>query len=69
MYYNRNYEYKQVNSAFIVIDEDYQRELDQNRVKRIVANFNPDLVNPIKVSYRNGKYYVFDGQHTLAALK
>lgn len=69
MYYNRNYEYKQVNSAFIVIDEDYQRELDQNRVKRIVAKFNPDLVNPIKVSYRNGKYYVFDGQHTLAALK
>lgn len=69
MYYNRNYEYKQINSAFIVIDEDYQRELDQNRVKRIVAKFNPVLVNPIKVSYRNGKYYVFDGQHTLAALK
>ena len=35
MYYNRNYEYKQINSAFIVIDEDYQRELDQNRVKQL----------------------------------
>jgi hypothetical protein len=67
--YNTNYEYKQINSAFILSDPDYQRTLDVNRVKRIVANFNPNLVNPIKVSLRNGKYYVFDGQHTLAALK
>ena len=67
--YNTKYEYKQINSAFILSDPDYQRALDVNRVKRIVANFNPNLVNPIKVSLRNGKYYVFDGQHTLAALK
>lgn len=67
--YNTNYEYKQINSAFIFTDPDYQRNLDMNRVKRIVSNFNPNLVNPPKVSYRDGKYYVFDGQHTLAALK
>ena len=68
-YYNTNYEFKQINSALIFSDMKYQRQLDVNRVKRIATHFNPDLVNLIKVSFRDGKYYVFDGQHTLAALK
>ena len=46
-----------------------QRSLSTSRVDKIVENFEPLLVNPIKVSRRAGKYYVFDGQHTLAALK
>lgn len=67
--YNTDYEYKQVNSRFLYIDPDYQRSLDMNRVHKIVGQFDEMLVNPIKVSFREGKYYVFDGQHTLAALK
>ena len=67
--YNTDYEYKQVNSRFLYIDPDYQRSLDMNRVHKIVGQFDEMLVNPIKVSLREGKYYVFDGQHTLAALK
>ena len=47
----------------------YQRELRVNRVRRIAAKFDPCLLNPPKVSYRNGHYYVFDGQHTVAVLK
>jgi hypothetical protein len=63
------FEYKQINSKFIVSDVSYQRTVDMKRVSKIVTNFNENLVNPIKVSYRDNKYYVFDGQHTLAALK
>ena len=66
---NTNFEYKQINSKFLISDNAYQRTVDMKRVKRIVAKFNENLVNPIKVSYRDGKFYVFDGQHTLAALK
>lgn len=63
------FEYKKISSKFIVSDLAYQRQVDMNRVKRIVSNFNECLVNPIKVSKRaDGKYYVFDGQHTLSAL-
>lgn len=62
-------EFKSINSKQILVDEDYQRPVDYARVKKIVANFNPNLVNPIKVSFRNRKYYCFDGQHTLSALK
>lgn len=63
------YEYKQVNTRDIFIDPIYQRELKQSKVSKIVRAFNPYLVNAIKVSYRDGKMFVFDGQHTVAALK
>lgn len=61
--------YTKIWARFLVSDLDYQRVVDTNRVKEIVRNFNPNLVNPLKVSRRDGRYYVFDGQHTLGALK
>lgn len=67
--YNTKFKYCQLNARLLVVDKAYQREIQQDRVKRIVANFNPALVNPIKVSHRDGRYYVFDGQHTLASLR
>lgn len=51
------------------IDTTYQRDLDLNWAKSIAENFNPQLVEMLQVSYRNGHYYVFDGQHTLKALE
>lgn len=53
----------------ILLSDIYQRNLNMPRVRKIVKNFNPNLVNPIKVSHRDGLYYVIDGQHTLTALK
>lgn len=47
----------------------YQRPLDMNKVKRIAAEFNERIANEPKVSLRDGRYYVFDGQHTIAARK
>ena len=61
------FEYKQIRPCMINVDRTYQRDLDQNRVARIVKAFNPDVFNEPKVSYRNGQYYVFDGQHSVAA--
>lgn len=51
----------------IVADPLYQRQLDHKRVERIAADFNGDLFNEPKVSYRDGKYWVFNGQHSIAA--
>lgn len=69
MYENINTSIQMVNTRKMVVDYDYQRKLDPLRVKKIASNFNPLLVNEIKVSFRGGKYYIFDGQHTTAALK
>lgn len=59
-----------INSKFLEVPRSYyQRHLNANRVKRIAAEFDERIANAPKVSYRNGHYYVFDGQHTIAALK
>ena len=62
------YNMERINTANIITTR-YQRTLDKKKVDRIVANFDERVANEPKVSLRNGKYYVFDGQHTIAARK
>jgi len=62
------YKMIQVNSAEIDTTT-YQRNLNKNKVKRIAAEFDERIANEPKLSFRDGKYYVFDGQHTIAARK
>lgn len=45
----------------------YQRPLNVQRVRQIAKHFDERIANEPKVSLRNGNYYVFDGQHTVAA--
>lgn len=63
------YEYKRLMNNLLETDASYQRKIDITRVERIVSGFDPRLVNTVKVSNRDGHFYVFDGAHTLAALK
>lgn len=58
-----------LDAAVLERDFTYQRPVNMNRVREIVAQFDPDLVNILKVSFREGHYYVFDGSHTLEALR
>lgn len=44
----------------------YQRKPDMKRVQRIADKFSIDRMRPIEVSYRDGKYWCFDGQHRTA---
>ncbi len=64
------YEEKVINSAKLVIPRNlYQRSLNNKRVQEIAADFDECIANEPKVSARDGKYFVFDGQHTIAARK
>lgn len=63
------YEYKKINTKFLCVDRLYQRDTDRARVSRMNKEFRAELVDPIKVSYRDGKYWIFDGQHTTELLK
>lgn len=49
--------------------EKYQRDFNDPRTKRIVKDFDERIANEPKLSFRDNKYYVFDGQHTIAARK
>ena len=43
--------------------------LCMGKVARIAANFSEYIANEPKVSYRDGRYFVFDGQNTIEARK
>lgn len=62
------YSYRQIPANKIVADPSYNRPINRSQVEDIIKKFDPNLVNPCKVSNRDGKYYIFDGNHTLRAL-
>ena len=63
------YEFRKINTVDLIVPKEYQRSLNQDKVNEIVAKFDENILNEPKVSYRNGRYYGFDGQPTIAALK
>ena len=69
LFAQRPYEEKVINSAFLEIPAEYQRDLNLPNVEKMSAEFTELIANPPKVSYRDGHYYVFDGQHTLMTRK
>lgn len=45
------------------ISHEAQRDFNQARADKIAANFNEDEFGTLEVNYRDGYYYVIDGQH------
>lgn len=67
---NLYYREMMLDSAELIIPRTtYQRTLNEVRVRKIAAEFDERIANEPKVSSRDGHYYVFDGQHTIAARK
>lgn len=60
------FEFLKLKPSQIRVDKDYQRPLDNLRVNKIVKDFNGDIFNAPKVSYRDGEYWCFDGQQSTA---
>ena len=56
-----------VNSALLIPCAEYQRVLHVEKVAHIAENFSEYVANEPKVSYRDGRFYVFDGQNTVEA--
>lgn len=65
---NDYFEYATIPAKDLVSSQPYQRTINKRHIKGIMDDFDPYQVNPIKVAFRNGRYYVFDGQHTLSTL-
>lgn len=68
-YSNTPYEEKQLSTSVINSGQAYQRPIRKRRVNNIKDNFDPKLLDPPVVSFRDGKFYLIDGQHRIAALK
>lgn len=63
------YEFKLIPLSQIVVDRRYQRELVPRTIKNMTDEFDYHLVNPIKVTFRDGCYHAFDGQNTATGLR
>lgn len=63
------YEQKMIPAAHIHVNHIYQRGIRNALIRKIVSEFDYHLVNPVKVTYHNGEYYAWDGQHTATALR
>lgn len=59
--------YQMVNSALLIPCIEYQRMLRMEKVSQIAENFSEYIANEPKVSCRDGRFYVFDGQNTVEA--
>ena len=47
----------------------YQRPVDEKVVDKLVKNWDDRLLDPLIVSFRDGNFFVVDGQHRVAAMK
>ncbi len=56
-----------IDSALLTPCAEYQRVLRTRKVAEISATFSEYVANEPKVSYRDGRYHVFDGQNTIEA--
>lgn len=59
--------YRMVNSALLIPCIEYQRVLHVEKVAHIAENFSEYVANEPKVSFRDGRFYIFDGQNTVEA--
>ena len=56
-----------VNSALLIPRAEYQRVLHVEKIAHIAENFSEYVANEPKVSFRDGRFYIFDGQNTVEA--
>lgn len=47
----------------------YQRPVDRKKIEKIISTYDEHKLGIIKVSFRDGKYWVYDGQHRLIVIK
>lgn len=64
-----NAKYKKVPTDQLLVDDRYQRPLDEKRVQTMVRTFDARQFGTLEASQRNGHAAVFDGQHRLAVAK
>lgn len=47
----------------------YQRMVDEREVNRLIRDWDDRLLEPLVVSYRDGRFNVIDGQHRVSAMR
>lgn len=62
------YHFQLIPAREISVNRLYQRKLNNETIKNIIAKFDYHNVNCVKVVWKEDGWYAFDGQHTVMAL-
>src|ERR1039458_10327420 len=60
---------KWVPLALMIVSPKAQASFSKPRAEKIAANFDLEALGFLVLSYRDGRYFIIDGQHRAAALK
>lgn len=60
---------RSIHSDMLTSGLPYQRPVDQKEVDRLIREWDGRLLDPVTVSFRDGKFYVVDGQHRISAMR
>lgn len=63
--YVPNVHFEQIPIKNLVSNQEYQRHLSKDHIRKAAEHFDLCQINPVKVSRRQGVNYVFNGQHTI----
>lgn len=63
------WEEKILSTADLFSGQPYQRPVKERVVDKLVREWDPRLLTPLVVSYRDGRYYLVDGQHRVCGGK
>ena len=66
---NFRIEFQRINTKDLIPHPVAQRDFVKSHGDKLAKRFNWDSYNPISVSFRDGKFWVIDGQHRLYAIK
>jgi hypothetical protein len=66
--YSPNVYFRQFTISELSRSTNYQRDISETFVEEKVRDFDVNLLNVVKVSRRDGKLFILDGQHTVTII-
>ena len=63
------FEMSSINTSALTSGLPYQRPVRERKLQKLMDHWDLSLLDPLVVSYRDGQFYLVDGQHRVIALR
>ena len=57
------FEMTEIDTALLISGQPYQRPVRERRLRELERDWDPGMLEPLVVSFRDGKFYLVDGQN------
>ena len=63
------FEMTEIDTALLVSGQPYQRPVTERRLRELEREWDPGMLEPLVVSFRDGKFFLVDGQNRVVILR